>query len=75
MSVDQETRQRISNLERQVKALMRHTEMPEPSSMEGLSDATLAEIREGNMMKAVKMIRDEKQCDLDEAKRIFEATF
>jgi hypothetical protein len=75
MSVDQETRQRISNLERQVKALMKFVEMPEPSEIEGLSEETMAAVRAGDSMKAVKGIRNDLTCDLTEAQRIYSEAF
>jgi hypothetical protein len=75
MAVDAETRQRISNLERQVKALMKHTGMPEPAVTSELSEKAKAAIRDAKPMEAVKLIRQELQCDLDEAKRIYEAAF
>jgi hypothetical protein len=75
MSVDAETRQRIATLERQVKALMRHTDMPAPSVTADLAPETLALIRDGKPMDAVKAIRADLNCDLAAAQQVYEEAF
>lgn len=75
MSTDVDVLRRLSNLERQVKALMRHTDMPEPAIDSDLSDETKAKIRDAKPMEAVKAIRQELGCDLAHAQDVYDQAF
>ena len=72
---DADVLRRLSMLERQVKALMKHTDMPPPSVTADLSPETMALIQNGKAMDAVKAIRADLGCDLAFAQETYESAF
>jgi large subunit ribosomal protein L7/L12 len=74
MEEDTHARIRIAALERKVSQLYEHLGIPEPGDRIGISPEAQQALDAGNMIQAIKIVREQTGMGLAEAKALIEGT-